>query len=281
MKLTDLRIAPYQTTPVHRSSVNGGKHLLRSKGQSEVQDREDRWLITYADMITLIMVFFVVMYAIAEVKVTKLTPISYALNKNFSSSKNNDTIVFSEGEFSDIRKYIVGDKIVNILKSNLEDLGKPPNPAVKQLGNNISSKLNEKNMKNMVNMEFKPDELTISLNTGKGFFERGSADINPITAQVLDTVADSCRDLPDSANIRVEGYTCDLPITSGNFPSNWELSTARATNVARYFIEKDNIDPWKLSASGYGEYHPKYPNTSEANRSLNRRVDITIVFKEK
>ncbi|KXS40607.1 MAG: chemotaxis protein MotB, partial [Candidatus Frackibacter sp. T328-2] len=80
--------------------------------------------------------------------------------------------------------------------------------------------------------------------------------------------------------IMVEGHTDDLPINNSRFPSNWELSTARATNVVRHFIENNGIDPAKLSAAGYAKYKPIKPNTNAKNRSLNRRVDVIVLKKE-
>ncbi|MBW1902469.1 MAG: OmpA family protein, partial [Deltaproteobacteria bacterium] len=78
-------------------------------------------------------------------------------------------------------------------------------------------------------------------------------------------------------NIQVEGHTDDVPIRSRQFPSNWELSSARALAVLRLLLEKSDIEPERLSAAGYGEYHPNVPNDSSENRRLNRRVDIVIV----
>jgi len=78
-------------------------------------------------------------------------------------------------------------------------------------------------------------------------------------------------------HIRIEGHTDNLPINTRDFPSNWELSTARAVNVVKYLIEKHNFSPYILSAAGYGEYRPIAPNDSARNRALNRRVDIIIL----
>jgi chemotaxis protein MotB len=78
----------------------------------------------------------------------------------------------------------------------------------------------------------------------------------------------------------VEGHTDDVPIENKRFPSNWELSVARAVNVVKYFISKGNISPERLSAAGYGDSKPLYPNVSDHNRELNRRVGIILTLRE-
>ncbi len=92
---------------------------------------------------------------------------------------------------------------------------------------------------------------------------------------VLDALAESLQEIDN--HIRIEGHTCNLPINTPRFPSNWELSAARAIAVLRYFIEKKGISPQRLIAVGYGEYQPLVPNDSEENRRKNRRVEIVIL----
>lgn len=96
-----------------------------------------------------------------------------------------------------------------------------------------------------------------------------------ISFHILDKIAPLLIDT--HRHIRIEGHTDNLPINTREFPSNWELSTARAVNVVKYFIEKHNFSPYILSAAGYGEYRPIAPNDSDKNRALNRRVDIIIL----
>jgi chemotaxis protein MotB len=106
-------------------------------------------------------------------------------------------------------------------------------------------------------------------------FDSGKADIKNEARAILDKIAPLLIDT--HRHIRIEGHTDNLPINTREFPSNWELSTARAVNVVKYFIEKHNFSPYILSAAGYGEYRPIAPNDSDKNRALNRRVDIIIL----
>ncbi len=111
--------------------------------------------------------------------------------------------------------------------------------------------------------------------TGQLLFNLGEADIREEGEDVLLRVADIIREVPN--DVLVEGHTDNLPINTPEFPSNWELSTARATRVIRYFIENEDIDPDRLSASGYSEYQPLRPNDTPENRAENRRVEIVLL----
>lgn len=105
-------------------------------------------------------------------------------------------------------------------------------------------------------------------------FDSGKADLKPEAEKLLDKLAELFRRLTN--NIQVEGHTDNRPIHTVAFPTNWELSTARAARVVRYFTEKHNLDPRRFIAVGYGEFHPLVPNSSPENMALNRRVILLI-----
>ena len=106
-------------------------------------------------------------------------------------------------------------------------------------------------------------------------FDLGKADLKPESIKVLDIISTL---IPSISNeIMVQGHTDNIPISSGTYKSNWELSTARAITVLRYFIETKGFDPTRFSATGYAEYKPLVDNSTEENRAINRRVDILIV----
>jgi chemotaxis protein MotB len=114
--------------------------------------------------------------------------------------------------------------------------------------------------------------------TDKTLFDSGSAVIREDAKPILSRVATLLKSIPNQ--IRIEGHTDNRPIRTARYPSNWELSVARATNVLRYLEEVHGISPGRLSASGYGEWRPLRPNTTEGNRALNRRVDIIVLREE-
>ena len=106
-------------------------------------------------------------------------------------------------------------------------------------------------------------------------FDLGQADLKPEALEILDHLAEVLKQIPNP--VRVEGHTDNWPINNERFPSNWELSTARATNVVRQLIEEHGLDPSSFRPRGYGEYRPLAPNDTEDNRALNRRVDIVLL----
>jgi chemotaxis protein MotB len=117
-----------------------------------------------------------------------------------------------------------------------------------------------------------PDGLIISLNDA-GFFASGSAEVTPSSLHTLTTIVDA---MPNRA-VRIEGHTDNVPIHTAQFATNWELSTARASAIARIIIERGSIDAAKISAAGYAEFHPVASNDTDAGRTQNRRVDIILL----
>ena len=108
----------------------------------------------------------------------------------------------------------------------------------------------------------------------QAFFDEGKAELKDRAKQALDSMAPVIRTI--SNPIRVEGHTDNTPIATAEFRSNWELSVRRATEVVRYFIEKHDLAPMRISAVGYSEYHPLVPNDTPENRSRNRRIEIIV-----
>lgn len=111
--------------------------------------------------------------------------------------------------------------------------------------------------------------------TDQVLFDLGKADLKPEAIQILRALAPVLREWP--YQFRVEGHTDNWPINNAIFPSNWELSTARASRVIRFLIEEEGFDPERLSAAGYGEYRPLFPNDTAENRQRNRRVDVLLL----
>jgi chemotaxis protein MotB len=117
--------------------------------------------------------------------------------------------------------------------------------------------------------------LVITLLSDRSYYDTGSADLRPETKKILDDVDVFLR--KNDNLIRVEGNTDNVPIGTAQYPSNWELSTARAVNVVRYLVESDHLDPVRISAAGYGQFHPRTDNRTPEARQANRRVDIVLL----
>lgn len=208
-----------------------------------------RWLLTYADLITLLMAFFIVMYAMSSVDVGKYRALAYSL-----------------------RGALVGNSFIDLPMQGTEA---PPEP-LQAVGEEVAQALAETGLEGQGAVFRTERGVVISL-YGAVLFDLGKADIRPEAAAILDRVGVALTRVPNY--VSVEGSTDDLPINTAIFPTNWELSVRRATSVVRYFVDRHGLDPRRFLAVGYGEYQPMFPNDSEANRARNRRVDIVILSR--
>ncbi|TFH65413.1 MAG: hypothetical protein E4G91_02595 [Candidatus Zixiibacteriota bacterium] len=244
-----------------------------------VEDSEDtgRWLLTYSDLITLLLAFFVVMYSMSRIDAKKFGKMSEHLQGAFHSEDKGQA---SAGEFdlgSGVLKIGRLKTVAQHLRSSLGTSnnrismggqGVPMTRADSVAGKSGFSAAEP------ISMEINERGLVIHV-VESALFESGQATLKPEALAVLDRIAREIMNLPNQ--VRVEGHTDDRPIMTTRFPSNWELSSARATAVVRYLIEKHSFSPEKLSALGFGEYRPLAPNTSDENRAKNRRVDVVIL----
>jgi chemotaxis protein MotB len=213
-----------------------------------------RWLLTYADMITLLLALFIILFSISTINKVKLQRLVRDLGGGFNSQ----------------------DAINNPPNGMTTSATKDDLQAMQaQLQSYISSNNLQNKVQTKITRDGKKRELVITLLSDKQLFESGKADLKPFTKTILDQVY---KQLKSRANeVRVEGNTDNVPISNYQFPSNWELSAARATGVARYFVEDDGLAARRISALGYGEYRPKFPNDTDSHRAQNRRVDVVIL----
>ncbi len=212
-------------------------------------------------MITLLMAFFILMYSMSVLNLSRFQEVAISIKSGFGG------IMDGRGQS------VLADS--GRLGKNLVAAGDPEVPW--QVVAKIQEFVQEEHLEKAVKMRMDERGLIVSLVTDKVIFKRGEADLSPATIRIIDRIADTLRSVPN--NIQVEGHTCDLPIAS-RYPSNWELSTARASTVVRYMIEEKKIPPERLSASGYADSKPLVTNTSENNRAINRRVDIVVLKTE-
>jgi chemotaxis protein MotB len=214
-----------------------------------------RWLLTYADMITLLLALFIILFAISNISAVKFNKLARAISGGFSSTSSineppNGGAIGSERGHTD--------------EANMAD-------AKSQLDRYIA----QQNLQSKVQTRITKQGLVITLLSDKAYYNSGSADLRPETKRLLAVVAGQLRSVRNA--VRVEGSTDNVPIATAEYPSNWELSAARATGVTRYLVEREKIDPTRISFAGYGEFHPKFPNDTDAHRQQNRRVDIVIL----
>lgn len=229
------------------------------------------WYATYSDMMTLLLTFFVLLYSLSSSNAHKfdqfLRSVHSVLGKPGSMGRDlnrdrNGLGVLKVPKGSSIKPQKFG-----LTKQEISEM-----QTIKQ---ELEKHLARLSNGSKVDLTMTERGLVIRL-AGQLLFESGKADIRPESLGILANVAIAVKAKPNS--IRIEGFTDNRPISNSRYPSNWELSTARSTSVLRYLINVHRIDPKRLSAAGYGEFRAIYPNDSDSNRSLNRRVDIVLLY---
>ena len=224
----------------------------------------ERWMISYADFITLLMVLFVVLYSTANVDMAKYRSLAESLNRAFGGSGSMVDLI---GEMQPARLEAEHSKPA-VLDFPLVAYDQLDVSA--ELGNAIAQAGVEGEVSVRTNIEGVMVSLSEEL-----VFASGGADIRPQARTALDSVAQVLASLPN--DIRVEGHTDDGRTNSPGYVSNWELSTARAISIVHYLVEK-GIRPSRLSAAGYASYRPLFPNDTPEHRQANRRASIVIIY---
>jgi chemotaxis protein MotB len=250
--------------------------MSRRKRHREHVNHE-RWLVSYADFITLLFAFFVVLYASAQVDNKKVVQMSAAIQGGFQQlgvfSGTGDGMGGQSGSVSAEGTAPKLAKLVNDLSKQGPVHGEPrlPLSAVKK---ELEKSLGDEIRKHQVDLRVVPDGLVVSLRE-VGFFNTGDAQLLPEAEPVLAHIAQVLAE--GGYQIRVEGHTDDIPIHNVHYDSNWELSTARATSVVLMMVQKCGFGPDHLSVAGYAQYHPVDTNNTDDGRRKNRRVDLVIV----
>lgn len=230
------------------------------KRKKESAGNNERWLLTYSDLITLLMIFFVVMYSISNINTGKYKQLSESLKTGMGGGKT----IIGKDETTPINQ-----------QTSVIDLN---NAAEQQKLEAVKKQLDEYLKKNglkaTVTTSIDDRGLVVSIEDTE-FFDTGKADINPVSKIKLIAIGNILNQVVNY--MRVEGHTDNVPIKNNEFSSNWQLSAIRATNVTELLISSVGIPPAKLSAVGYGEYRPIADNSTEVGRAKNRRVDIIII----
>jgi chemotaxis protein MotB len=227
--------------------------------------------VSYADFITLLFAFFTTMYAISNVDVQKLSALKEAMQAAFDTM-DLEPGTHAAGPAGPPAGQAPAPPPVPE-PSRPARAGAPETP-LEDVRQTLLARLQDAIAQEKVALEMDPRGLVVSIRE-TGSFATGSADLSRDAQTVVGEIA---RTLADIGNlIRIEGHSDDRPIHTPRFASNWELSTARATSVVAYLVEREELGPERLSAAGYAEFHPRVPNDSEENRARNRRVDVVIL----
>jgi chemotaxis protein MotB len=248
---------------------------MAKKKQEAEKENSERWLLTYSDMITLLMLFFIVLYSMSQVDVAKYTQISQALESAFSGG--NWGIFESEPNAGSKQLFTSGRGLLNTNDKYPLVKNKPP-AKKKKVYNQVITVLQPYIKADKVRVVSNESGIVISLSSDL-FFDPGSAQIIKENTAVLDTVSGLMKKLDN--NIRIEGHTDNQALNAGNpqYHSNWELSSQRAINILEYF-EAQGVKSKNMSAVSFGSTRPIEDNAIPEGRAYNRRVDVVIVDEE-
>ncbi|MEA3402289.1 MAG: flagellar motor protein MotB [Armatimonadota bacterium] len=233
-------------------------------GQPEGEGEEanlERWLITYADMITLLMAFFIMLYAMSVVDLKKFEALKGAIGGVFGGAP----VAAADAGVLDGGKGLLGGGGSLIANSAT-------------LANSISRQIDtglREALKGHVKVTHDAGLVTVTMKADRILFPVGEAKLTAAMREVLDVLGPPLAG--SGATLLVEGHTCDLPISTSRFPSNWELSAQRASNVMVHLIRHSGISPHHISAVGFADTRPLVANDSESHRARNRRVDIVVL----
>jgi chemotaxis protein MotB len=215
-----------------------------------------RWLLTYADMITLLLALFVILFSISTVDRVKLQRLAHDISGGFNA-----------------------DDAINNPPNGGSTGVQPGNGAkdtdLSRIDAHLQTYIWMNSLESEVSTRIDRRGLVITLLADQSLYASGSADLPPKTKRLLDEIDRLFA--TTRSHLRVEGNTDSVPIQTTMYPTNWELSAARATGVTRYLVEERHVSPLRVSLAGYGEYRPRADNASPQSRRFNRRVDIVIL----
>jgi len=246
--------------------------MARKRKHAEHVNHE-RWLVSYADFITLLFAFFVVMFAASNSDQKKAGQVAQAVQQAFSEL----AIFEPSGRQVPLFKESAATSTVAFQEAQIMDRAAPKKADMEAVKAQLQEMLREELQSNLVRINQDARGVTVSL-AEAGFFDSGSASVKAAGLSVLQRIAEKLQQTDQ--HVRVEGHTDTTPIRTAQFPSNWELSTARATNVLQYLINNAKVPPERLSAVGYGQYRPSAANDTVEGRAANRRVDLVIISSE-
>jgi chemotaxis protein MotB len=243
---------------------------MNRRREEKKKDNLERWLLTYSDLITLLMVFFVVLYSLSSLNVKKYQAVAVSLAQEMGGGGQS---VLNDPGVSLAPGVSVNSPVdENITSKDLQELN-----TLEQLRKELQDYIDQNELNGKVAVTIEERGVVISFQD-VALFPLGSAELTADAKEMVGKIGLIIMKTPQY--IRVEGHTDNLPINTSLYPSNWELSVARATSVVQELIHSLNFPPYRLSATGYGEFRPRVPNGTEFQHQQNRRVDI-VALKSK
>ena len=240
---------------------------MRDRRRREDHVNHERWLVSYADFMTLLFALFVVLFASSHHDKKTIQSVSKAVKNGFQEMG-----AFSSSDSAADDSRIIGPTSTGEARPSTV----PANAGIDmvELQRKLHKALGKEIERQEVVLRMTPEGFVISLHE-LGFFDSGEARLMPGAGDKIKRIAEVLTQ--DGLDMRVEGHTDNVPIHNALFASNWDLSTARAMAVAMMLLNESGVDPQRISIAGYAQYHPSASNDTPEGRRANRRVDIVVV----
>ena len=236
----------------------------KKKHAQHEEEAGEAWLLPYSDLMTLLLAVFIVLFAVSQIDAQKAKDVSERFTESMMTESYAEAKLRSQESSQESQEESQAGTGTEQEK-------------MEELKAELDAKLISQNMTDSVTTHIDKRGLVISLNNAI-FFESGSAEIKQEYTGILQGIADIVNVMDNY--IRIEGHTDNIPMNSPIYPSNWELSTARAVSVVRLFLNEPNASPDKFLAVGYGEYRPVADNSTAEGRAKNRRIDIIVLSEQ-
>lgn len=280
---------------------SGHKRRGHEEEHDEEHENHERWLVSYADMMTLLMVLFIVLFAISQVDQKKFAALKTGLSAGFGAPvaimPGADALLDPGGAVAPDSVNIDGssggvkananidpqvaeinpERVAQLAKATSEAQVKREVENLKKARNELKKALAKAGVAKGATFRFDERGLVVTIVTDNVLFHSGSATLESQGRTILNAVGPTMRELPNKLSI--DGHTNSIPIHTEQFFSNWELSSARATGVLRYLHGADSIPNNRMSATGFADTKPRLPNSDPRSVSLNRRVEIVIMAR--
>lgn len=235
---------------------------------------DETWLIPYADLLTLLLALFIVLFASTQIDEKKFEEISRSLNSAFHGG---ESVLVSSGVLSidQLSKDKDENEYETMSESELEELYNTETENLSELKEQIDQYIEVNGLSTELRTGLDQVELKISISEN-ALFAPASAEVRPVAREIAVAISEMLGEFP-GYDIVVSGHTDNVPIHNAQFEDNWDLSAERALNFMKILLNNEELDKTRFSAVGYGEYHPVATNDTAEGRALNRRVEVSVI----
>lgn len=255
----------------------------KTRRHEQEEHADESWLLPYADLLTLLLALFIVLYSMSAVDAKKFEEMSEAFNTTFTSGSGvldykSPTPTQQESSIkatSENNEDITSNK--DKLKEQQSQLRKQEQADLEKLKKQLDQYIQKSGLTNQLATKLNQSQLMITI-SDSALFASGKATVKPESKQLATAISNMLQEFPDY-DIVVSGHTDNIPIYNTDYESNWDLSSDRALQFMKILLLNSNLDPKKFTPVGYGEYHPIVDNSTNVNRAKNRRVEVSLMRK--